>query len=159
MITTKWPEGSTPPIGHRITWGTRHMSYEIVDITGDEYVLGNPVIISSGEPSTTALYHTMRLGRDRRVWAVDVVPLDKPKTPTGKIVSDGGSSGYYHFPEDAEDLNDLIEYREMSFARGNIFKALFRLGEKEGVDVSYDLNKMQLFLDRLKAMHKAGRRL
>lgn len=81
------------------------------------------------------------------------------QTPTGKIKSDGGSSAYYQFPDGAKELNDLIEHRDMSFARGNMFKALYRLGEKEGVDVAYDLNKMQLFLDRLKKMHSEGKRL
>lgn len=82
-----------------------------------------------------------------------------PSTTTGKIESDGGSSTYYFLPKDATELNDLIEYREMSFARGNIFKALYRLGEKAGIDVDYDLNKIQLFLNRLRAMNKAGRKL
>ncbi len=77
----------------------------------------------------------------------------------GKIKSDGGSSAYYQFPDGAKELNDLIEHKDMSFARGNMFKALYRLGEKEGIDVGYDLNKMQLFLDRLKEMHKKGKRL
>ena len=82
-----------------------------------------------------------------------------PATTSGKIKSDGGSSAYYQFPDGAKELNDLIEHKGMSFARGNMFKALYRLGEKEGIDVGYDLNKMQLFLDRLKEMHKKGKRL
>lgn len=82
-----------------------------------------------------------------------------PTIPPEKIESDGGSSTYYFLPKDATELNDLIEYREMSFARGNIFKALYRLGEKAGIDVNYDLNKIQLFLNRLRAMNKAGRKL
>lgn len=73
--------------------------------------------------------------------------------------SDGGSSSYYHIPKDATDLQDLIEDKEMSFARGNLFKALYRLGEKEGIDHAYDLNKMQWFLDRMKRMHSRGLRL
>ena len=41
----------------------------------------------------------------------------------------------------------------MSFARGNLFKACYRLGEKEGVDVMYDLNKMEFFVQELKEMY------
>ena len=78
---------------------------------------------------------------------------------TGKVKSDGGSSTYYFLPKGATELNDLIEHKGMSFARGNLFKALYRLGEKEGTDVGYDLNKFQLFLDRLKEMHRKGQRL
>ena len=83
---------------------------------------------------------------------------DEMKSPT-RIVSDGGSSNYYKLPDDAADLQDLIEDKEMSFARGNLFKALYRMGEKDGIDVGYDLRKMQWFLDRMKRMHKRGKRL
>lgn len=77
----------------------------------------------------------------------------------GPVISDGGSSTYYFLPKGATELNDLIEHKEMSFARGNIFKALYRLGEKAGTDVEYDLNKIELFLERLREMHKKGGRL
>ena len=82
-----------------------------------------------------------------------------PASTSGKTKSDGGSSAYYQFPDGAKELNDLIEHKDMSFARGNLFKALYRLGEKEGIDVPYDLKKMKLFLKRLKKMHKKGKRL
>lgn len=66
-----------------------------------------------------------------------------------KIASDGGPSEYYDFPEGANTLNDLIEYREMSFAQGNIFKAAFRMGTKEGISVEYDLEKIKYYADRM----------
>lgn len=82
-----------------------------------------------------------------------------PPQPSTKVASSGGSSGYYKIPEAASDLQDLIELKEMSFARGNIFKALYRMGEKAGIDAEYDLNKIQWFLDRLRLMHRMGLRL
>jgi hypothetical protein len=83
----------------------------------------------------------------------------KRAVKAGPIKSDGGSSAYYELPEGATELNDLIEHRGMSFARGNIFKALYRLGEKAGVDVAYDLNKIGIFLDRLRKMNEEGKSL
>lgn len=68
-----------------------------------------------------------------------------------KIKSDGGSTSYYDLPEGATTLNDLIEYKEMSFALGNIFKAAYRLGSKDGADELYDINKILYFAERLKA--------
>ena len=73
--------------------------------------------------------------------------------------SDGGSSSYYTIPDGATELNDLIESKGMSFARGNMFKALYRLGNKEGVEVEYDLNKIEYFLERLRGMYKRGENL
>lgn len=68
------------------------------------------------------------------------------------IVSDGGSTSYYELPEGAKELNDLIEYKRMSFALGNIFKACYRYGEKSSADKLYDLNKIKFFADRLIAL-------
>ena len=64
--------------------------------------------------------------------------------------SDGGSSNYYKIPKGATELNDLIEHKQMSFALGNIFKACYRLGDKEGTNLQYDLNKIIYFAQRLK---------
>lgn len=77
-------------------------------------------------------------------------PLNK------KITSDGGSAQYYVLPEGAKELNDLIETKAMSFARANIFKAVYRMGEKTGVDVDYDINKVILFAERLRGMARKG---
>lgn len=66
-----------------------------------------------------------------------------------KIVSDGKATAYYDFPIGAVTLNDIIEYKEMSFARGNIFKAAYRLGEKDGIDDEYDLNKIIYYAERM----------
>lgn len=66
-----------------------------------------------------------------------------------KQASDGGSTSYYDLPEGAITLNDLIEHKDMSFARGNIFKAAYRLGDKAGNDDAYDLRKIIYFAQRL----------
>lgn len=59
-----------------------------------------------------------------------------------KQSSDGGSTSYYKFPEGVTELFDLINHRNMNFAIGNIFKACYRMGEKEGIDDIYDLKKI-----------------
>lgn len=60
----------------------------------------------------------------------------------------GWSSQYYELPPDAKELQDLIEYREMNFALGNIFKAAYRLGHKQGTDAEYDLEKIVWYAQR-----------
>jgi len=76
-----------------------------------------------------------------------------------KTASDGGSTNYYTLPEHATELRHLISAKGMSKARGDIFKACYRLGEKEGVDPLYDINKMRFFIDDLAEMHKRGEHL
>ena len=66
-----------------------------------------------------------------------------------RITSDGGPSVYYDFPEGCITLNDLIEHKGMSFAQGNIFKAAYRLGNKEGTSLEYDLKKIKYYADRM----------
>ena len=67
---------------------------------------------------------------------------------SSKIKSDGGSSSYYDLPPSAVDIGDLIEYRRMSYGVANIFKACFRLGQKDGISDEYDLNKIIYFAQR-----------
>ena len=62
----------------------------------------------------------------------------------------GDDADYYKLPSNATDLQDLIEYKKMDFATGNIFKACFRLGEKSGTSREYDLDKIIYFANRLK---------
>lgn len=75
------------------------------------------------------------------------------------IKSDGGSTSYYELPEHATELRHLISHKAMSKARGDIFKACYRLGEKAGTDVEYDLNKMKFFVEDLIEMYKRGEHL
>lgn len=76
-----------------------------------------------------------------------------------KVTSDGGATDYYRLPEHATELRHLISHKGMSKSRGDIFKACYRLGEKEGAGVEYDLNKMLFFVMDLIEMHKRGEHL
>jgi hypothetical protein len=76
-----------------------------------------------------------------------------------KITSDGGSTDYYKLPEHAEELRHLVSYKGMSKSRGDVFKACYRLGEKEGAEILYDLRKMQFFVEDLIEMYGRGERL
>lgn len=64
------------------------------------------------------------------------------------VKGNGGSTRYYELPPGAGELQDLIEHKEMNFAVGNIFKAAYRLGEKDGADAAYDLRKIMWFAAR-----------
>ena len=64
-------------------------------------------------------------------------------------VKPGGSTpSLYALPEGAKELQDLIEHRNMNFAVGNMFKACYRLEQKDGVDAAYDLRKILFFAER-----------
>ena len=65
-----------------------------------------------------------------------------------KEVPGGSTPSQYALPYGAKELQDLIEHREMNFAVGNIFKACYRLGTKDGVSAEYDLNKIIFFARR-----------
>lgn len=72
--------------------------------------------------------------------------------------TDGSFEGtrYYDLPSHATELRHLIAAKNMSFARGNIFKACYRLGEKAGTDILYDLKKIKAFAEELIEMHERG---
>ena len=75
------------------------------------------------------------------------VDVEKPT----KTKSDGWKTDYYQIPKEAEEIQDLIEYKNMNFAIANIFKAAYRLGSKEGTSEVYDLNKIIFFAERERA--------
>lgn len=62
--------------------------------------------------------------------------------------NNGGDTDYYAIPNIAKTLDDLIEYKNMPFWLGCIFKACYRLGEKKNTSKLYDLNKMMYYVDR-----------
>jgi len=72
-----------------------------------------------------------------------------------KVKSDGGSTSYYQLPPGATELNDLIYHKNMNWPRANIFKATYRLGEKDVASEVYDLNKIIYFAQlRLKQIEQ-----
>jgi hypothetical protein len=73
-----------------------------------------------------------------------------------KVKSDGGATSYYELPPHATELRHLISHKNMSKSRGDIFKACYRLNEKDGGDIMYDLNKIKFFIDDLLEMHLRG---
>jgi hypothetical protein len=70
--------------------------------------------------------------------------------------NDGGSASYYKLPRRARELQDLIEYRGMNFAIGNIFKAAYRMGADHSSEAR-DLRKIIWFAKReLKRIKKGS---
>lgn len=65
-----------------------------------------------------------------------------------KVKSTGGSTSYYIIPESAKEIHDLIDHKKMNYSIANIFKACYRLGEKEGAEEIYDLQKIIHFAQR-----------
>ena len=60
----------------------------------------------------------------------------------------GSCPSQYGLPEGCRELQDLIEYRDMNFALGNIFKAVYRMGSCSHSDKVRDLNKIIWFANR-----------
>ena len=83
--------------------------------------------------------------------ATPVLPVAPIAESVSSDSSDGSTAAYYEFPAYAQELIDLIEHKAMGFNQGNIFKAAYRLGEKDGVSIIYDLNKIIYFANRMKA--------
>ena len=60
----------------------------------------------------------------------------------------GSTPSQYQLPDNATDLQDLIEHRDMNFAMGNIFKACYRSGNCSHSDLLRDINKIIWFAKR-----------
>lgn len=44
--------------------------------------------------------------------------------------NNGGDTDYYRLPPNCKTLMDLIEFKSMSFAQGEIFKAIYAFNER-----------------------------
>jgi hypothetical protein len=65
-----------------------------------------------------------------------------------KEIPGGSTPSQYQLPDNATDLQDLIEHRDMNFAMGNIFKACYRSGNCSHSDALRDVNKIIWFSNR-----------
>ena len=64
--------------------------------------------------------------------------------------NNGGDTDYYRIPSDATMLQDLIEFKSMSWNQANIFKAAYRLGDPQThSSMERDLNKIIWFAQRM----------
>ena len=65
-----------------------------------------------------------------------------------KSTNNGGSTDYYKLPENATDLQDLIEFKSLNFSQGNILKAIYRANDDTHSEYGRELNKIIWFANR-----------
>ena len=80
------------------------------------------------------------------------VSIKKVDTKANTAENNGGTTSYYDVPEGAKTLNDLIEYKEMPFYLGEIFKATYALPERatrsDNASEERELNKIIYYAQR-----------
>jgi len=63
-------------------------------------------------------------------------------------INNGGSTDYYKVPFWATTLQDLIEFKKMSFSQGNILNAIYRCNDETHSEYERELNKIIWFANR-----------
>jgi len=66
---------------------------------------------------------------------------------TKVIHSDGSTADYYLLPTDAEQLQDLISYKNMNAQIGEIFRACYRYGEVQHSKKLRDAKKIKFYAE------------
>lgn len=75
-----------------------------------------------------------------------------------KHKSDGSTASYYELPSDAEQLQDLISYKNMNAQIGEIFRACYRYGEVEHSEMLRDAKKMRFYAEaEIKRLERWGK--
>jgi len=64
-----------------------------------------------------------------------------------KQKSDGSTASYYELPADAEELQDLISYKDMNGQIAEIFRACYRYGEVEHSPKLRDAKKIKFYIE------------
>lgn len=63
--------------------------------------------------------------------------------------NNGGATSYYDLPPNSTTLQDLMEYKDMTWNQANIFKAAYRLRDETHSSMERDLNKIIWFANRM----------
>ena len=61
--------------------------------------------------------------------------------------SDGSTAKYYELPDHAEELQDLISYKDMNAQIGEIFRSCYRYGQVSNSDKMRDINKIIFYAE------------
>ena len=64
-----------------------------------------------------------------------------------KLVSDGSTASYYKLPPEATELQDLISYRNMNLAIGEIFHSCYRYGLVSHSNKLRDAKKIKFYIE------------
>lgn len=76
----------------------------------------------------------------------DEVPVQWNR-PVAPEKSDGAKADYYDLPAGAETLQDLLSYRNMNHAMGEIFCATYRYGRASHSDQLRDAKKIKFYIE------------
>ena len=60
---------------------------------------------------------------------------------------DGSTASYYELPAGAQELQDLISYKNMNAQIGEIFRAAYRYGQSSHSDQLRDAKKIKFYID------------
>ena len=61
--------------------------------------------------------------------------------------SDGSTAKYYELPDHAQELQDLISFKDMNAQIGEIFRSCYRYGEVSHSDKMRDINKVLFYAE------------
>lgn len=61
--------------------------------------------------------------------------------------SDGSTASYYELPDNAQELQELISYKNMNAQIGEIFRAAYRYGQSSHSDQLRDAKKIQFYIN------------
>ena len=74
-----------------------------------------------------------------------------------KTLSDGSTAAYYELPSNANELQDLISYRDMNAQIGEIFRSCYRYGIASHSDKLRDAKKIKFYMDaEIKRLEKGN---
>lgn len=64
-----------------------------------------------------------------------------------KEISDGSTAQYYELPIPANQLQDIISYKNMNAQIGEIFRACYRYGQVSHSDRLRDAKKIKFYIE------------
>jgi hypothetical protein len=129
-----------------ISYATSHYSRSYLDIKTDSDIaddIREAVILGANIFLNEMMEHSVA-NKIR-----EVVPT---YSTLDNSINNGGKTSYYDIPDGVKTAADIIEWRNMNFAQGEIFKAVFcfNTGRHSGTDDLREINKVIYYAGRVK---------
>tara|TARA_R110000822_G_C14899436_1_gene448793 strand:+ start:49 stop:492 length:444 start_codon:yes stop_codon:yes gene_type:complete len=132
-VLNRFPKKSNKEIAARVGVSASYV-YKVKSACGDVTTGNNNVAVGHVAPSTGLSWES-----------------------PDNTLSDGSTASYYELPSNAEELQDLISYRDMNAQIGEVFRSCYRYGIASHSDKLRDAKKIKFYIDaEIKRLEKGN---
>lgn len=110
------------------------------------FILQTETVHAAEKPSYAPPYDRMAATRKKADFMI-IDDIMEDAKEEAQEASDGSTASYYELPAGAEELQDLIAFKNMNAQLGEIFRAAYRYGQCPHSDRVREMNKVIFYAE------------